>query len=534
MKFIILIPFFVSLLHAGDMFLENTSLLTLLTFLLVLISPIIIGFTSKKTKIIFFTLMVINISIDSFISYVEDYTPRISHWFQQPYEYGTYSETEEVECLKGKKITGIAGRYGSYFVMADRDIIRLDSVNYRNKKLTCKGKASIHDYTRAEKPVENKHIKVLDKQNKQFITDNNKTTYLRYMPKHLLYFYQDDSYYIVYEEVDGLYRLVNTLTINYTEVQKRIKLFIDSLIKPKWNKPDLTKINTKVNKQKLKKIIQLFNPYTKKSHDILKYTVLSYDDNSSIVKTFLVDKNQEFIFYLEKKDKWEIIDIKFAGDFPSNTIVEEDITYSGFNEHSIEDQKEQKLLIDKFRKKEKAKNKRVNRAYKTYEQDVKRGVPPIFAAIQNRLYNKLLEILISGADIEIKNKFGDTPLIFALYQNDDKLVKILLEHGATPNVMIGNGLYSALSKIVVTNKISTAKLLLEYGADVNYQNNKSQTALTVATNECKNFDMVKLLLDNGADPDLIDRFGFTTKTGLFRLCKKGAEYDKMMKLLLKD
>ena len=171
------------------------------------------------------------------------------------------------------------------------------------------------------------------------------------------------------------------------------------------------------------------------------------------------------------------------------------------------------------------KKKRNGPAYTIYEHDVNRGVPPIFAAIQNRMHNKVRQILDMGADIEMKNKFGATPLMFAILQNDDKLVKILLEYGSNPNHL--NGLYSPLSKVCVTNRVSTAKLLIEYGADVNYQYNKSETALTVAAKSCKNFDMVKLLLDNGANTELVDMFGKNTLTGLKRYCRDDILYKKM-------
>ena len=142
------------------------------------------------------------------------------------------------------------------------------------------------------------------------------------------------------------------------------------------------------------------------------------------------------------------------------------------------------------------KKKRVGTNYGIYEDDVNRGVPPVFAAIQNHLYLKLSEILDAGVDIELKHK-GVAPLMFALYQKDDRLLKILLEYGANPNV--GKGFYSLLSEACVINRISTVKLLLKYGANINYQYKKSESALKVAAKGCENFELVQLLLDNGAN-----------------------------------
>jgi len=144
--------------------------------------------------------------------------------------------------------------------------------------------------------------------------------------------------------------------------------------------------------------------------------------------------------------------------------------------------------------------------YANYEEDLQNGMAPIFAAIKNHLYPKLNEILDDEINIEMKNKFGNTPLQFAYYQNDDRLMQILLEKDANPN--IGKGYYSLLSKACVENRISTVKLLLEHEADVNFLVNKSESALTVAVKGCNNFELARLLLDNGADVNLKDSGDF--------------------------
>ncbi len=177
------------------------------------------------------------------------------------------------------------------------------------------------------------------------------------------------------------------------------------------------------------------------------------------------------------------------------------------------------------------KSKKRQPRYEKYDSDIKRGVPPIFAAIQNNLYEKLSELLNKG-QVNVNMKYKKVaPIIFAVNQHDDKLVQILLKNGANPNVIGRNGLYTPLSAACVTNRISTAKLLLKYGANVNYQYKKSETALTVAIKKCTNFKLVKLLLDNGANSKLIDIYGGDTFRTLKIFCRKDSEYNKMKQFI---
>jgi len=176
------------------------------------------------------------------------------------------------------------------------------------------------------------------------------------------------------------------------------------------------------------------------------------------------------------------------------------------------------------------KKKRHGSKYSIYQDDIKRGVPPIFSAIQNHLHRELEQLLDTGSDVEMKYK-GISPLFFALYQNDDRMVTIILSYGANPNIIDKNELYTPLSEACVINRISTVKLLLASGADVNYQYKKSETALTVAAKGCKNFELVKLLLENGADPEKIDRYGNTTFTSIEHYCRDKERYKKMKALI---
>jgi len=195
-----------------------------------------------------------------------------------------------------------------------------------------------------------------------------------------------------------------------------------------------------------------------------------------------------------------------------------------------EKQKKERLKFEKkLLKKRRKEEKIINQQKKVYESDIKRGVPPIFAAIQNHMHNQLRLILDMGADVNMQHK-GVAPLIFAIYQNDDKLVEILLKYGANPNFL--DGFYSPLSKACVTNRVSTVKLLLKYGADVNYQYNNSESALRVAAKGCDNFELVRLLLDNGANLNLTDASGVNIVESLYIHCRNNKQdHKKMLKLI---
>ena len=83
------------------------------------------------------------------------------------------------------------------------------------------------------------------------------------------------------------------------------------------------------------------------------------------------------------------------------------------------------------------------------------------------------------------------------------LVKLLLEHGADPNVEFDH-FYTRSTLLIrasVHGWIEIIKLLLDYDADINAKDGYNMTALMSAINKDNpnTFDTVKILLDNGAD-----------------------------------
>lgn len=91
----------------------------------------------------------------------------------------------------------------------------------------------------------------------------------------------------------------------------------------------------------------------------------------------------------------------------------------------------------------------------------KNDVNPMFAAVNND-NTKIIRILIdAGASVNVKDANGYTPLMFAAQEGYDKTVKFLLKNGADINVESKVG-HTALSIAIQNDRESTVKLLLSY------------------------------------------------------------------------
>ena len=118
---------------------------------------------------------------------------------------------------------------------------------------------------------------------------------------------------------------------------------------------------------------------------------------------------------------------------------------------------------------------------------------------------KIVKILLeAGADINIKNKddfypdeINDTPLIAAVRKYSLNITNLLLKNKANVNLKnkFGN---TALWYAVDKDSKKFAESLIKAGANLNIKNNKGWTVLMNAVYKNK-LEMVKLLLENGAN-----------------------------------
>ncbi|MHC4542315.1 MAG: ankyrin repeat domain-containing protein [Planctomycetota bacterium] len=163
----------------------------------------------------------------------------------------------------------------------------------------------------------------------------------------------------------------------------------------------------------------------------------------------------------------------------------------------------------------------------------------IYPALNSAIYEKrkdLSELLIQrGADVNTIDKWGHSPLYFALVRYDDlDIMNILIANGAEVDIKHPGG-ETVLMSAATAGRTEAVKLLLEADANVNAKNDRGQTALHVPL-DIRNSDYhkyrlskdtIELLLASGADVNLKDKEGRTP----LHLAAESADRD-IVKLLL--
>lgn len=174
----------------------------------------------------------------------------------------------------------------------------------------------------------------------------------------------------------------------------------------------------------------------------------------------------------------------------------------------------------------------------------------LYDAVLNGSTDEALQLLESGADVNVHSRYGNTVLHLACKQLKEEIVDKILEKDVNVNArdINGNTALHVLAKtellhicygsschdlIRVKIEDAAAKLLLK-GAVVNKCNRFGQTPLHYASEEL-NEEMVAMLLRHKADPDVRDRNG---NTALHAVIKKPTtnfeESEEIVRLLLEN
>ena len=106
---------------------------------------------------------------------------------------------------------------------------------------------------------------------------------------------------------------------------------------------------------------------------------------------------------------------------------------------------------------------------------------------------RLKFLVTQGVDINAKDEYGRTALMWATTFNEINIVKLLIDFGVDVNVSDKHG-YTALMLAAFYGFTDIVALLLEHGADVNKENKYGKTALS-------------LVMDNNVVANLLKAYG---------------------------
>ncbi|MFC1763445.1 ankyrin repeat domain-containing protein [Planctomycetota bacterium] len=120
---------------------------------------------------------------------------------------------------------------------------------------------------------------------------------------------------------------------------------------------------------------------------------------------------------------------------------------------------------------------------------------------RSKLSKDTLELLLSkGADVELKDKDGRTPLHLASESADEDVVELLLDKGAKINEKENESGLTALHHAARIGKRNVAELLIAKGADINVKDKQGRTPLYFAANHDSR--LAEYLMKNGADSSI--------------------------------
>lgn len=115
--------------------------------------------------------------------------------------------------------------------------------------------------------------------------------------------------------------------------------------------------------------------------------------------------------------------------------------------------------------------------------------------------------LKKGANINRKDKSGQTSLHIAAMSGSEAMIKFLLEHGANPNEVDKNG-NTPLHLAAKEGRSKSTEILLDHVHDKLAQNNSGFNALHLAT-QYGHLRIAELLLNSDIDPNVLTESGRT-------------------------
>lgn len=134
------------------------------------------------------------------------------------------------------------------------------------------------------------------------------------------------------------------------------------------------------------------------------------------------------------------------------------------------------------------------------------GYAALHKAVFSRRFDEVKLLIDKGARVDVEDKHKLTPLFYAVMNNDEKMIKFLVEIG---NANVNLGKYNNPLGIAISRGyMELAEYLIDKGADINRQDSIGRTFLHKAA-EDGNLAAVKFLVEKGVRLDVLDEWNHT-------------------------
>jgi ankyrin repeat protein len=139
------------------------------------------------------------------------------------------------------------------------------------------------------------------------------------------------------------------------------------------------------------------------------------------------------------------------------------------------------------------------------------GKTPLFTVWYGHKAEKAQVLIDAGADVNFKSDDDYIPKPVFAYLNDDDLdiLKLLIKAGADIEVRNVHGNTPLLAATGRYSAHQVAVFLLNCGADIQVKNNENDAPLLLAARSCDDAKLLKMLVERGADKDATGNEGKT-------------------------
>lgn len=144
-----------------------------------------------------------------------------------------------------------------------------------------------------------------------------------------------------------------------------------------------------------------------------------------------------------------------------------------------------------------------------------RGHTPLHAAALSNVdesHFKITEVLLRrGVDVNAQDYEGRTPLYYLVENCNSNIIQLFFKFGCDANIVDRHRCKPLFRAVRYNSNVDVVQLLIDHDSNINYRDSNKETSLHWAcdSNSIAKFKIIKCLLRSGANINVADRHGFT-------------------------